>query len=90
MTIKIEHYSQFDKNFKKRISNNKKLFVAFRNRVALFTNNPSHILLKDHFLTGNKSGLRSFSVNGDLRVVYKKINENHVIFYDIGSHNQVY
>ncbi|OIP86658.1 type II toxin-antitoxin system mRNA interferase toxin, RelE/StbE family [Candidatus Shapirobacteria bacterium CG_4_8_14_3_um_filter_35_11] len=90
MTIDIEHSPQFDKHFKKRISENDKLTKQFVQRLNYFIDNPKHPLLKDHLLTRNKTGLRSFSINGDLRVIYKIINENKVLFYDIGSHNQVY
>ena len=39
---------------------------------------------------GAKSGSRSCSITGDIRVVYRKKDEKTVILLDIGTHNQVY
>ena len=49
-----------------------------------------HPLLKNHPLTGAKRELRSFSVTGDVRIVYQLSGDDDAIFFDIGSHNQVY
>jgi addiction module RelE/StbE family toxin len=89
MSTIIKHSPLFDKHFKKRISRNKKLLDAFKERVSLFVKNSKHPLLKDHQLIGNKDTLRSFSITGDYRLIYKKLSRGEVIFYDIGSHNQV-
>ncbi|MBP9817677.1 type II toxin-antitoxin system mRNA interferase toxin, RelE/StbE family [Candidatus Shapirobacteria bacterium] len=90
MKINIEHSPQFDKNYKKRIGQNKKLVKVFIQRTELFIEKPNHPLLKDHQLIGNKNSFRSFSLGGDLRIIYFKVDDSHVIFFDIGSHNQVY
>ncbi len=37
-----------------------------------------------------KIELRAFSVTGDIRIVYFEINDESVLFLDIGTHNQVY
>lgn len=58
-------------------------------RIKLFERNPTDSILKDHPLKGSMHNYRSFSVSGDIRILYRKIN-NKGIFYDIGSHNQVY
>ncbi|MBU1129795.1 type II toxin-antitoxin system mRNA interferase toxin, RelE/StbE family, partial [Patescibacteria group bacterium] len=59
-------------------------------RLKIFLKNPSHPLIKDHKLIGSKSNLRSFSVTGDIRLIYKKISNNTIVLMDIGTHNQVY
>ena len=56
----------------------------------LFLDNPTYPLLNDHALKGDQSGRRSFSITGDIRVIYRKMDESTVLLLDIGSHNQVY
>ena len=80
----------FDKHYKKRIKTNLRLHLRAKKRIALFGKNQQHFTLKDHGLTGVKKDLRAFSVTGDIRVIYKKIDNNQVILIDIGTHNQFY
>lgn len=74
--MQVTAHPKFKKHYKKRLS--------------LFIKNPNHILLKDHQLKGKQSPNRAFSITGNIRVVYHKINSNQLILLDIGSHNQVY
>ncbi len=87
--MRIKYHRQFYKNFKKRISSNPQLAVRFQARLNLFIENPNDSVLKDHKLTGKLSTYRAFSITGDIRVVYKIVN-NDLWLYDIGTHNQVY
>ena len=86
----IVFHSNFKKNFKKRIISDKSLTNKYRDRLILFIDNQSNPVLKDHKLTGSKKRFKSFSITGDIRVIYEQVSEDRVIFYDIGSHNQVY
>lgn len=88
--MKIERHPKFEKNFKKRIATNSAKARRFAERFKLFLVDPSNEVLKDHQLEGKKKSFRAFSVSGDIRVIYERISKNHVIFLDIGSHNQVY
>ena len=87
--MQIKYHKQFSKNFKKRIASNPKLITQFRTRLNLFIENPNDSLLKEHKLIGKLSTYRAFSITGDIRVVYKIVN-NDLWLYDIGTHNQVY
>lgn len=87
--MKILLHSNFEKNYLKRIISNSTLDYQFKNRFAIFKKNPSDPILKNHRLQGKKKSYFSFSITGDIRVLYKKIGDT-IIFYDIGSHNQVY
>lgn len=80
---------KFIKSYKLRISNNTKISKKYDDRYLLFCAGKRGNLLNDHALTGNKSGLRAFSITGDIRVVYIETKEEY-IFLDIGTHNQVY
>ena len=88
--MKIERHTTFKKSFKKRIAPNKKLVNRMSQRIKLFLVDPKNPILRDHKLKGGKITARSFSVTGDIRIVYKRFSSNHVVFLDIGTHNQVY
>ena len=88
--MKITLHSSFDKSYRKRISQNKKLVQKVSEKIKIFQNDPKSPILKSHILTGEKLGYSSFSITGDIRIVYIQLNEDEVIFHDIGSHNQVY
>ncbi|TRZ48514.1 hypothetical protein D4S03_09755 [bacterium] len=85
-----EYSKRFNKNFRKRIASNPKLASQFINRLQLLANDPSHPTLKLHKLTGKLNHLHSFSLTGDIRVLFEKISDKEIFLYDIGSHNQVY
>lgn len=87
--MKIEYHRQFLKHFKKRIAPHPKLVVKFEEKLQLRLIKSKDVGLKDHRLLGSKSEFRSFSVTGDIRVVYK-IEGNTLRLYDIGTHNQLY
>lgn len=88
--MKIELHPDFKKSYKKRIANNPKLVLKTAQRIKLFQDGSNEPVLKDHQLKGSKNNLRAFSITGDIRVVYMKVSNKHIILYDIGSHNQVY
>lgn len=88
--MRIELHPNFKKSFKKRISNNSRLSAKTANRIKVFKQNQSNPALKDHKLRGSKEDIRSFSITGDFRIVYKRISSDHILFLDIGTHNQVY
>lgn len=61
---------KFKSNYKKRVQPFKSLDKKFEDRYDLFVVNPNSPLLKNHPLKGDKLGLKSFSVTGDIRVIY--------------------
>ena len=79
----------FNKSYKKRMGQNKKLKNRLEERLKLFIEDKPD-LIKDHGLKGDKLGLRAFSVTGDIRVVYELREDGKALLVDIGSHNQVY
>lgn len=88
--MKTKLHASFRKYYKNRVVIHKKLISQTELRIDLFRSNPQNPILKDHALSGTKKGLRAFSVTGDIRIVYRPISEDEVVFIDIGSHNQVY
>lgn len=85
----IIYYRQFKKHFKKRILPDISLVKRFDERIKLFISDRVNPILADHPLGGDYKGYRSFSITGDIRVIYKFTNSS-VIFIDVGTHNQVY
>lgn len=87
--MKVEFTHRFIKIFKQRISPYPKIHRRFDTRLIIFSENSEDPLLRDHKLTGKLKGYRSFSVTGDIRVIYF-IHKYVAYFVDIGTHNQVY
>ena len=58
--------------------------------IGLFIDEPSNRDLRNHALHGKWSGYRSISVGGDLRLHFKVISSNRVLFEAVGSHDQLY
>lgn len=87
--MNIKYNGIFIKHYRKRIVFNPSLVSQFDERVCIFLKNPHDPVLKSHMLKGKKSGFRSFSITGDMRVIYQLIG-NTIYFFDIGTHNQVY
>lgn len=87
--MKILYTGRFKKHFKLRIRPKPKLVAKFKERFDIFVKSQNDPILNDHPLKGAKREYRSFSITGDVRVTYK-FDDGNVIFYDIGTHNQVY
>jgi len=83
----IQYSTLFAKHYRKRISPYSKIGKQVKQHIKQFLDNPK--LVKDHALVGQKLGLRSFSVSGDIRIVYQNLGDRY-LFIDIGTHNQVY
>lgn len=87
--MKVEFQTSFIKAFNKRFANNPSFRNKIEERTQLLSKNPQYPLLHDHALTGKRFGCRSFSITGDIRVIYY-IHDGIAYFIDIGTHNQVY
>ncbi|MBI2097394.1 MAG: type II toxin-antitoxin system mRNA interferase toxin, RelE/StbE family [Candidatus Vogelbacteria bacterium] len=62
----------------------------FRERRDLFIRNPFHPLLKNHPLRGRYDGYRSFSVGGDLVVIFTHEAADLITLAAIGTHHELY
>ena len=87
--MQVKYHRRFIKNYCRRVVSNRKLVIRFEQRLSLRLNDPENVVLRDHQLVGKKSQYRSFSIAGDIRVVYI-LEKDAILLYDIGSHNQVY
>ena len=85
--MRIVAHREFKKQFKKLRAAEKR---RFRERRDLFFENEFHPLLENHPLRGKYKGYRSIHIGGDLRVVYRKIGRETVLFVRIGTHSELY
>lgn len=61
----------------------------FKQRRDLFLEDSFHPFLNNHALHGKYEGFRSINVTGDIRAIFKQLDEV-VIFVDIGDHPGLY
>ena len=87
--MKVKYSKVFRQHFAERIIGNKNLSHRFYERLQLFEKDPLDSELDDHPLTGAMRNLRSFSITGDVRVIYYR-SGSLIKLVDIGSHQQVY
>ncbi|MDO8570225.1 MAG: hypothetical protein Q7R97_01410 [Candidatus Daviesbacteria bacterium] len=71
-------------------SKNPELKKEVDKRIIWFQNNPQDTRLRNHLLIGRMSGKWSFSITGDIRIVYEWIGKTTVRFLAIGGHQKVY
>ena len=81
----------FHRNFEKQIL---KLKIGERRRLQkrlkIFLRNPFDATLNNHPLKGKYADYRSINIGGDLRAVYKRIDDDRCIFTEIGTHGELY
>jgi len=85
--MKIRFHKNFDKQYGKLKKEQKE---RVKKRLALFLENPLHPALGNHPLKGKYNGYRSINITGDLRAIYKFINEYDCIFVTIDTHSNLY
>jgi len=85
--MRIRFHENFEKQYKKLREGQKK---RVQERLFLFLENPFNPVLGNHPLKGKYKGYRSINITGDLRAVYKFINEQKYIFITIDTHSNLY
>lgn len=85
--MKVRFHKNFEKQYKK-LSKVKQ--AKARERLLLFLDDPFNPKFSNHPLRGKYADYRSINITGDLRAVYKFINEKECIFVVIGSHSKLY
>ena len=85
--MKIRFHKNFEKQYKK-LRNKEKEKV--QKKLELFLEKPYHPQLNNHPLKGKYTDYRSINITGNLRAVYKHINEDECVFVIIDSHSNLY
>ena len=87
----ISFSSRFEKKIKKRASRDQSLYEEIEVVVSLFQK--CHKLpaqYRDHALRGEYRGFREFHLRFNLLIVYYDIDEGTLLFYDIGTHEELF
>ena len=83
--IKFIHFTpHFLKSFQKLHPHIQKLA---KKKEALFLENPFNHRLRTHKLKGELSGSWAYSIDREHRVLFRFLNGEEVIYYDIGTHD---
>lgn len=85
--MRIAKAKQFEKQYKKLPA---KIQRQFANGLVLFLDDKRHPLLNVHSLKGGYTGLWSFNVTADIRVIFDDSHEEVLILVAIGSHSELY
>ena len=86
----ILYSSEFEKKLKKiKRSDPNKLKTIIR-KIQFFSQNPQYPSLKLHKLGGVLKEYYSFSVSPNLRIIFSWKDLDTVLFYTIGTHDEVY
>lgn len=83
----IKTTKTFDKQYVKL---DRKLKIAFKQRLEVFKVTPFDSRLRNHALKGKYLGYRSIDVTGDVRALYTVRGNIIIIFGFIGTHSQLY
>lgn len=75
--------NQFEKLSKSKIQ-------LAKEAVELFTENPKDYSLRNHKLRGKWSTYCSITADSDLRLHYRQLDSDAVLFVAVGTHKQLY
>jgi len=79
--------NKFKKNLKKL---NHAIQDKVEFRLGLFVGDEFDEILNNHALHGRYDGYRSINITGNIRLIYRKVDSQNYILYDIGTHPQLY
>ncbi len=88
--IRVTYSTIYIQDYRDLLSKNQDLVEEVDKRIKWFRDKPSDTRLGNHQLTGKLAGRWAFSITGEIRILYKLIGKNRVIFLAIGGHNKVY
>ena len=81
---------QFLKSLKKWKIKHPDLFTRLQDKLTLFCEEPFHVSLHTHKLSGILLGSWALSINYEYRLVFKFIDDQNALLIDIGTHDEVY
>lgn len=88
--ISVAFSSAFKRSLSKAIRKKPSRRAAFEAALTLFIADPFARSLKTHKLAGPLKDHWSFTVEYDLRVIFRFVESEKVVFEAIGSHDEVY
>jgi addiction module RelE/StbE family toxin len=88
--IEVAVSTSFQRAYRKRVKGIPDLEQKFARALTQLADNPFEPRLRTHKLTGELSELWSFTVAYDCRVVFRFVDDKHLVLLDIGTHDEVY
>jgi mRNA-degrading endonuclease YafQ of YafQ-DinJ toxin-antitoxin module len=88
--IKIKRTLAYLQSLSELLEKKPELAEEIDNRVDWFKRNPNDTRLRNHELIKRMKGKWAFSIDGDVRIVYRWKGKNEVEFLAIGGHGKVY
>ncbi len=86
--MEIRYHKNFTKNFLKLSD---KIQEKVERTIETFQSDPHHPLLHNHALHGKYQGLRAISAGGDMRLIFKVVENYEIVeFLMVGAHTQAY
>lgn len=82
--------SSFERVFRKKVGSDENLKKKFLEKIEIFKKDPFDPQLRTHKLGGQLKDLWSFRIDYDVRVLFYFSSKDHVVFVDIGTHDEVY
>ncbi len=87
---KVVFSSRVEDYFNKASKKDQKLLLRIQKKLKLFIIDPTHPSLRLHKISGGSHVLWSISITMSIRMIYTVLNEETVLFTDIGTHDEVY
>ncbi len=82
---------RFQKSFNKQFVKLSKIQKQHtKDTIELFSSDPHDKSLRNHPLKDKWLGYRSVSADDDLRLHYKELSDNTILFVAVGSHDELY
>ena len=85
--VHIETHARFDKRYRKLL---KRIKESAKEKEKIFRIDPFHPSLNAHKLHGEEKDAWAFSIDQKYRIKFLFLNDNSVLFLDIGTHDNVY
>jgi addiction module RelE/StbE family toxin len=88
--IEVAFTSAFRRKLKRVIGKDAARRNRFKQALSKFIQDPFTDSLRTHKLSGKLTSHWSFTVEYDLRVIFRFVDTNKAVFEDLGTHKEVY
>jgi addiction module RelE/StbE family toxin len=88
--IMINQSIHFNRSLKKWARKKPEIIPAIVEKILLFSIDKNTPSLALHKLSGTLKEHWAFSIEYNLRIIFRYTNDGNILFVDIGSHDEVY
>ena len=85
--MKILFHREFEKRYRALSRRERK---RFKEQLTVFLRDPFDSVLRNHPLKGRYRGYRSINVGGDLRALYRLLDDTTALFVTVDTHGKLY